>query len=150
MRTHTVEVFLGAIVVSIAALFFMYVYQTAHTTTHYPFHLTAQFERIDGILKGSDVKLRGVKVGHVSDLTFQGNDLKVLATLSLFEPFQLPVDTVIEITSDGLMGAKYIGIVPGESDQFLKDGDNVAYTQSSVSLENLIAKFAFSSKNDTE
>lgn len=148
MRTHTIEVFFGALVLLVAALFFSYVYRTSNPTRDDPFHLTAQFERIDGILKGSDVKLRGVKVGHVSAMDFQGDDLKVRVTLSFFTPFQFPVDSVVEITSDGLMGSKYIGIVPGDSDKILKDHDEVAYTQSSVSLENLIAKFVFSAKEE--
>ena len=51
------------------------------------------------------------------------------------------------------MGDKYISLVPGAETEFLKDGDTIEFTQSSISIEALITKFVFgvdSSKESTD
>ncbi len=146
MRTNYLEVFVGTIVLIIAAIFFSHAYQANKSSSGYNFHLKANFERVDGILDGSDIKLRGVKVGEVTALTLTGEKLMAELTLSFYKDYHFPIDSLAEIASDGLMGSKYVAIVPGESEQHLKEGDTLSYTQSSISLESLIAKFVFTPK----
>lgn len=147
MRTNYIEVFVGTLVLIIAGLFFSYAYNANKSSVGYAFHLKAKFERVDGILEGSDIKLRGIKVGEVTAMNLSGANLIAELTLSFFKNYKFPVDSVAEIASDGLMGSKYVAIVPGESDTSIKEGDAIAYTQPSVSLEALIAKFVFSPKD---
>ena len=59
-------------------------------------------------------------------------------------PVKLPDDTVAEIISAGLLGDKYMSLVPGGSDKVIPPGGKITYTQSSVSLENLIGQMMFS------
>jgi phospholipid/cholesterol/gamma-HCH transport system substrate-binding protein len=56
----------------------------------------------------------------------------------------LPDDTVAEIVSSGLLGDKYMSLVPGGSDKDLTPGGRIKFTQSSVSLEHLIGQMMFS------
>lgn len=145
MRVHYLEVLVGAIVLFIAGSFLSYAYYSSGSGVPYTFHLNAQFERVDGIMDGSDIKLRGVKVGEVSELKIIRDErLMASLVLSFEDDFHFPVDSLVEIASDGLMGPKYIAIIPGESDVFMKAGEAFTYTQPSVSLESLIAKFVFS------
>ncbi len=44
-------------------------------------------------------------------------------------------DSDASIQTQGLLGGKYIGIGPGGSDTFLKDGSNIPFTQSAIVLE---------------
>src|SRR5205085_9432090 len=69
-----------------------------------------------------------------------------LATMrfSIDPAVKLPDDTVAEIVSAGLLGDKYLSLVPGGSDTILPPGGRIKYTQSSVSLENLIGQMIFS------
>ena len=53
-------------------------------------------------------------------------------------------DTVAEIISSGLLGDKYLSLVPGGADKDIPPGGKIKYTQSSVSLENLIGQMIFS------
>ena len=46
------------------------------------------------------------------------------------------------INSDGLLGGKYISLNAGGSDLTLNTGDELLYTQSSMSLLNILSKFA--------
>ena len=58
------------------------------------------------------------------------NDVKTIDT-----------DAVASILTAGMIGEKYVGIVPGADDTYLKNGDEIEQTQSSLVLEDLIGKF---------
>ena len=44
----------------------------------------------------------------------------------------------------GLLGGKYVSLVPGGSERMLADGGRITETQGSVSLESLLGRFIFS------
>jgi phospholipid/cholesterol/gamma-HCH transport system substrate-binding protein len=54
---------------------------------------------------------------------------------------QLPTDTAILISSEGLLGGNFIELVPGGAEEILAEGQQIEDTQSSVSLINLLMKF---------
>lgn len=56
----------------------------------------------------------------------------------------LPDDTSAEVTSEGLLGGRYVSLVPGGSEKVLADGGRITQTQGSVSLESLLGRFIFS------
>ena len=53
---------------------------------------------------------------------------------------QIPQDSYASIQTQGLLGGKYIGISPGGSDSYLKEGGRIDQTQSAIVLESLINK----------
>ena len=54
---------------------------------------------------------------------------------------EIPEDSDASIQTQGLLGGKYIGIGPGGSDTYLKDGSQIEFTQSAIVLESLVNKF---------
>jgi len=64
--------------------------------------------------------------------------------MSIDPEVQLPDDTVAQVTSSGLLGDKYMSLAPGGSDKMIPPGGKIQYTQSSISLENLIGQMMFS------
>jgi phospholipid/cholesterol/gamma-HCH transport system substrate-binding protein len=62
----------------------------------------------------------------------------------------LPEDTSASIYTSGLLGEQYIGLEPGGADDFLKDGDEVEFTQSALVLEEIIGKFLFSKADEVK
>jgi phospholipid/cholesterol/gamma-HCH transport system substrate-binding protein len=56
----------------------------------------------------------------------------------------VPEDSFANINTSGLLGGQYIGIEPGPSETYLKDGDQMTNTQPAIVLESLISKFLFS------
>ena len=54
---------------------------------------------------------------------------------------QIPEDSYASIQTQGLLGGKYIGLSPGGSDTYLKDGSRIDQTQSAIVLESIINKF---------
>ena len=55
-----------------------------------------------------------------------------------------------EIVSSGLLGDRYLSLVPGGSEQMIPPGGQIKYTQSPVSLENLIGQMIFSQPGRAE
>jgi phospholipid/cholesterol/gamma-HCH transport system substrate-binding protein len=106
--------------------------------------LRAKFDRIDGISNGADVRIAGVKVGSVTDTRIDPESFAAELTLRVDRSLKLPSDTSAEITSEGLLGGKYVSLVPGGSDRILADNGRITETQGSVSLESLLGRFIFS------
>ncbi|MDI2090883.1 outer membrane lipid asymmetry maintenance protein MlaD [Commensalibacter oyaizuii] len=106
--------------------------------------LKASFEHIDGLDIGSDVKLAGVNVGKVIEETVDPKTYKATVIFTVRPDLQLPVDTAAVITSDSLLGGKYIDLSPGGDESILKPGQFMSHTQGSISLQELLSKFVFS------
>jgi phospholipid/cholesterol/gamma-HCH transport system substrate-binding protein len=102
------------------------------------FHLTAGFSRIDGIGTGSAVRLAGVTVGTVDQVTLEPS-FRANVRMRIDRPVQLPTDTAAVIETEGIFGAKYIELRPGGAEEMLSSGGRIDYTQDAVVIEDLIA-----------
>jgi phospholipid/cholesterol/gamma-HCH transport system substrate-binding protein len=140
------EVATGAVILAVAAGFLAYaILHSGHGTVNADgILLRANFDRIDGISNGADVRIAGVKVGTVTSSRIVPDTFAAQLTLRVDRSLKLPTDTSAEITSEGLLGGKYVSLVPGGSEQFLADGGQITETQGSVSLESLLGRFIFS------
>jgi phospholipid/cholesterol/gamma-HCH transport system substrate-binding protein len=106
--------------------------------------LQARFDHIDGLDVGSDVRLAGVTVGRVSQEGIDPRTFQASVTFTVRDDIHLPVDSSAVITSDGLLGGKYLALSPGGADQVLRPQGVITQTQGSISLEQLLSKFIFS------
>jgi phospholipid/cholesterol/gamma-HCH transport system substrate-binding protein len=106
------------------------------------YHVTASFDDVGDLKVGSPVTMSGVRLGVVSGIHFDPKDFKAVVTMR-FDPQynQIPEDSYASIQTQGLLGGKYIGLSPGGSDTFLKDGSHIDQTQSAIVLESIINKF---------
>jgi phospholipid/cholesterol/gamma-HCH transport system substrate-binding protein len=107
--------------------------------------LFARFTNANGLKAGSTVAIAGVPVGVVKKITLKPDDMSAIVTLGVDAGLKLDDDTVAAIHSAGLLGEKFIALKPGASGTELKPGALIVDTQSTVDLEDLIAKFAFGS-----
>ena len=144
MRGNVIETVMGAVVLVVAALFLFFAYKTSQLREVSGYQVTADFERVDGIHQGSDVRISGIKIGSVVSEELDPKTFLAMLRMSIEPSVQLPDDTVAEIVSAGLLGDKYLSLVPGGSDKMLPPGGKIRYTQSSVSLEHLIGQMIFS------
>jgi phospholipid/cholesterol/gamma-HCH transport system substrate-binding protein len=139
------EVLTGAMILCLAAGFLVYaVVQGGRAPQSAGIALTAEFDRVDGLNPGADVKIGGVKIGSVSDLRIDPRTFQAVVTLRVRSDLALPADSSAEVSSEGLLGGKYVSIVPGGADRLLRDGGRITETQGSVSLESLLGRFIFS------
>ncbi|MEX0660412.1 MAG: MlaD family protein [Balneolaceae bacterium] len=87
--------------------------------------VTATFERVDGLGTGSEVLLRGVRVGSVSEVTLTESDsVQIRMRLDLRNP--LPKDSQAYLTSIGLIEGKSIVLRLGESEETIEEGGEIA------------------------
>jgi len=140
------EVLAGAVVLVVAVVFLAYAANNSGKSlgTSSGVTLHARFDRIDGLANGSDVRIAGVRVGSVTAERIDPRTFLAEVTMRIDGGLNLPDDSSAEITSESLLGGKYIALVPGGSDKLLKDGGEITITQSAVSLESLLGKFIFS------
>ncbi len=144
MRGNVIETVLGAVVIVVAALFLVFAYKTSQLRTVSGYPVSAEFARVDGIRLGSDVRISGIKIGSVTAQDLDSKTFLAVIHMTIDPAIKLPDDTVAEIISAGLLGDKYLSLVPGGSETDIPPGGKIKYTQSSVSLENLIGQMIFS------
>jgi len=106
------------------------------------YRVTAKFDNIGDLKAGSPVSMAGVRIGRVEAVAFDPSDYRAVVTLRIDPQYdRIPDDSDASVQTQGLLGGKYIGIGPGGSDAFLKDGGQIEFTQSAIVLESLVNKF---------
>jgi phospholipid/cholesterol/gamma-HCH transport system substrate-binding protein len=138
------EVLTGAVVLLIAAGFLFYAVAHSGRSASPGYQLFAKFDHIDGLAVGADVRIAGVKVGSVTETRIDTQSYMAVVGLSVRDDIKVPKDSSAEITSESLLGGKYLAVVPGGDEQMLKPGQAITITQGSISLEQLLGKFIFS------
>ncbi len=144
MTGNVIETVMGAVVLVVAAFFLFFAYSTSQVRAVQGYQLTAQFDSVSGIHDGSDVRIAGVKVGSIVSETLDPKSFLADVRMSIDPTYKVPDDTVAEILSAGLLGDKFMALVPGGSEQMIPPGGRIKFTQSPVSLENLIGQMIFS------
>lgn len=144
MHSKVVETLIGAIVLAVAGGFLIFAYKGSQVAVEEGYTIDARFENVAGINTGSDVRIGGIKIGTVLSMVLDKETYDAIVSLNIKTDTYIPTDSTAAIVSSGLLGDKYIAITPGADDEMLKTGDVLDYTQSSVSLEELIGRFVFS------
>ena len=102
--------------------------------------LRATFDQIGGLKPRAPVSIAGVTVGQVRDIALDDR-LRARVTLEVDKGLQLPVDSSAAIHTQGLLGDQYVALEPGGEEDMLKNGDEIEFTESALSVERLIGKF---------
>ena len=174
MTSRTVEIWVGLFVVAgIAALFMlsMQVSNLATYTSDEGYEIEARFEDASGLKVRSPVTMAGVTLGRVTKINFDGKSFQAIVTMRIEEQYnKLPAGTSANIYTAGLLGEKYVGLLPGSAadpceeeklqaelegrkselegldckPQHLAQGSKIKLTQGSLVLEKLIAQFVSS------
>lgn len=150
MKTNLLEVGMGAVVLIACAFFGTFVYYTSLWQPSKGYDVIAKFDRIDGLMRGSDVRLSGVKVGNVKDIHLDPQTYLAVVHMTLAPHVVLPSDSSAEIISDGLLGGKVMALVPGGDETTIPPGGEIKFTQAAVSLESLIGQFIFNAQDKKE
>ncbi|MFZ9140426.1 MAG: outer membrane lipid asymmetry maintenance protein MlaD [Burkholderiaceae bacterium] len=105
--------------------------------------ILANFDDIGGLKPRAAVRSAGVVVGRVREIGFDDKRYQAVVTLDIQEGVAFPKDSSAQILTAGLLGEKYIGILPGAETEPLKNNDRIKLTQSAVVLENIISQFLY-------
>jgi phospholipid/cholesterol/gamma-HCH transport system substrate-binding protein len=145
MRHNLLEALIGLVVLIFTGYFLIFAYKSGDLESSNGYNLFAKFDRIDGLIVGSNVNISGVKIGKVSSIEIEPRSYQAKVFINISHKITIPSDTSAEIVSESLLGGKYITLIPGISTKPLKPNSRIIKTQSSVNLESLLTKFVFNS-----
>lgn len=147
---NATEVLVGGVVLAAALGFVIYAGQiTGFSRETGAYELRASFRSAEGVTVGTDVRLAGVKVGTVTALELNPQTFFADATFTMDRRVELPDDSTVLISQEGLLGGNYVEIQPGGSPFSVAPGDEIIDTQGAVSLISLLMKI-FSGGEEAE
>jgi len=147
----TVEIWVGILVVLGFAALFMLSMKVSHLGDLFiedGYSIIASFDNIGGLKVKSPVKMGGVRIGRVSNISFDNENYEAVVTMQIESQYnKIPTDTSASILTAGLLGEQYIGLEAGAEEEYLTENTTMesGLTQSAVILEQLIGKFLYNS-----
>lgn len=147
---RTFETIVGVLVLIVAGLFFHYVYKKSNWNNINGYTLCAKFDRVDGLSEGGDVRISGVKIGKIVDISVDPESFLAEIKFQIPHSIKMPKDSSANIANDGLLGGKYLSLTPGGEEDCLMDGDEIENTTGAISIESLIGKFLIPGKSGEE
>ena len=143
MKENVLEILVGSIVLIFAFVFVIFSLSSAGLQQKGKF-INAEFGNIAGLKVGDDVLIAGIKVGEVSSNTLDSKSYLAIVKLNLKNNIFIPDDSIAKISSASLLGGQYVEIIPGASDEMLKDDETIYDTRDPVSLIDLLGQAVFS------
>jgi phospholipid/cholesterol/gamma-HCH transport system substrate-binding protein len=150
MSRNVVETVLGAVVLIIAAVFLVFSYTKGEVGEINGYKISAEFSGIGGLKIGDAVQISGVNIGKVADVKLNPEAYVAVVTMDINPTIKIPSDSTAMISSESLLGGKYLLIEPGGAEDMLVAGGKIEYTQAPQNLEQLLGKFIFSQGNKKE
>ena len=137
----TVEFRVGFLVLSIASIItVMIVFVSEDFDSIY--NRTSHYFLLDdagGLTRKSTVKMAGIDVGYVRDIKLYNDKARVEIAIS---PKNLSSDSYIEMRDDGLLGDRYVTIIPGESETFLPNNSEITQVIDGGTFDQAVDKMA--------
>jgi len=143
MNRRFAETAVGAVVLVIAVWFLTFAYNSSELSPVRGYSLQAKFGGVGGLAPGNDVRIGGVKIGSVLEQRIDPNDYRAVVVFTVRNDLKLPEDTVAAITSDGLLGGKYLRLEQGYAQATLAPGATLKTTRDALSLEDMLGRAIF-------
>ena len=142
MKENVLEILVGSVVLILSFVFVIFTLSNTGFQQKGKF-INAEFGNVAGLKVGDDVLIAGIKVGEVSSNTLDSKSYLAVVKLNLQNNIFIPEDSVAKISSASLLGGQYVEIIPGASDEMLKDDETIYDTRDPVSLTDLLGKAVF-------
>ena len=143
MKENVLEILVGSVVLILSFVFVIFTLSNTGFQQKGKF-INAEFGNVAGLKVGDDVLIAGIKVGEVSSNTLDNKSYLAVVKLNLQNNIFIPEDSVAKISSASLLGGQYVEIIPGASDEMLKDDETIYDTRDPVSLTDLLGQAVFS------
>ncbi|HOO82890.1 MAG TPA: outer membrane lipid asymmetry maintenance protein MlaD [Alphaproteobacteria bacterium] len=149
MKRSVVETALGALVVIVAVSFLMFSYKLSNIGAGSDgYEVIANFAGIGGLAAGDDVQISGVKVGTITAVELDEKTYLARVHIKVGNEVKLPLDTAALISSESLLGGRYLALEPGADEEYLGPGGVIEYTQAPQNLEQLLGQFIFNQQGE--
>ncbi|HAZ54678.1 MAG TPA: outer membrane lipid asymmetry maintenance protein MlaD [Franconibacter helveticus] len=156
MQTKKFEIWVGAfmLVALLAGLFlFLKVANVTSMRTEPTYQLYATFDNIGGLKVSSPVRIGGVVIGRVADISLDPKTYLPRVTMDIEQRYDhIPDTSSLSIRTSGLLGEQYLALNVGFEDpelgtSILKEGGTIQDTKSAMVLEDLIGQFLYKSNS---
>src|SRR3954471_17260804 len=137
-QNNIAETVIGAIVIAVAVIFLAFAYMRTGTGSFSGYELNARMPKVDGLGIGTDVRLGGIKIGSISDLTLDPKTYLVTVHMNIRDDIKIPADSSVLVTSAGFLGSQYLSITPGGDDKMMVAGGFFENAQGSIDVMNLV------------
>jgi phospholipid/cholesterol/gamma-HCH transport system substrate-binding protein len=141
-QNNLAETLIGAGVVAVALVLGTLAYYRTGAGGLSGYEINAKLSKADGLATGTDVRLAGIKVGTVSDLTLDPKTYLVTVHMTIRNDVKLPVDSSVLVTQAGFLGGQYLSITPGGDDKMMAAGSFFENAQGSIDVMGLVGRFA--------
>ena len=141
MRMRTVEISVGAFVLAgILALIFLVVRVSGiNFEDGSTYSISARFDDVAGLKRRAKVSMAGVPIGRVTGIDVDTEYGEAVVYMEIENRAgSLSTDTGARILTEGILGARYVNLLPGAEEETLGDGGEILDTQGALVLENLI------------
>ena len=101
----------------------------------------ADFANAGGIKPGSVIEIAGVEIGKVKSVRL--DNYAARADLLIYKDVKIQDDAIASIKTKGLIGEKFVQIMPGGSEKYLAGGGKIRETESALDIEELVSKYVF-------
>ncbi len=141
-QNNIAETIIGAIVVAVAIGFLVFTYTRTGSGSLSGYEVNARLPKVDGLGIGTDVRLAGIKIGTVTDLTLDPKTYLVTVHMNVRDDIKIPTDSSVMVTSSGFLGSQYLSITPGGDNQMMASGAFFESVQGSIDVMGLVNRFA--------
>ena len=148
-QSNIAETLVGAAVVIVAIAFLAFGYMRTGSGSLSGYEVNARLPKVDGLAVGTDVRLAGIKIGTVTDLTLDPKTYLVTVHMNIRDDIKLPVDSSVLVTQAGFLGGQYLSITPGGDDKMMVAGAMFQNAQGSIDVMNLVGRFATGNNTST-
>ena len=130
-------------VIAVTIGFYSYAMSRLRSQSSDQYVLHAVFLSSNGLHKGADVELAGVKVGSVFSIRLDPAAFVTHVDFRVDAGYRLPLDTTLDIGSSGFTTANALLVDPGRSKTMLAPGDSIRSTREMLSLEQTVSQYIF-------
>lgn len=157
MQTKKSEIWVGAfMIIAICAIVFLClkVADIRSVSNAATYRISASFDNIGGLKVRSPVRVGGVVIGRVADITLDPQTYTPEVTMDIEKTCNhIPDTSSLSIRTSGLLGEQYLALNIGFEDpemgtSILKNGGVIQDTKSAIVLEDLIGQFLYKSGGD--
>jgi phospholipid/cholesterol/gamma-HCH transport system substrate-binding protein len=141
------EVKVGLVVlIGVVILFYMsFKVGTFGKLTRGGYDVVVNLDNSSGLDSKSPVQIAGVDVGKVRRISLDGYRARLI--LLIRDNVKIPKDSKLSVRAFGILGERYLAILPGASKEFLKDKEEIKDVVGGAEVEELATNVSSAAKN---
>ncbi len=128
---------IGIFVTIVVAFTIGYIVMTSEKIFRDTYSVYAYFKNANGVLKNTDVRIAGVRVGRVKSVMLNKDRNRAKVTLEIYKNVQIYSDDVLKKTTSGVLGSSFLEIVTNGTGNALEKESEIINVEDEGLIEKL-------------